>query len=69
MDWPTLIDKLVKSGWTQKRLAEKCGCAQATISDLARGKTADPSYPVGKELERLANDLAQPAPAPAPQAA
>lgn len=61
MDWPATIEKLLKGGWTQKRLAEACGCAQATISDLARGKTADPSYAVGKELERLASQ--QPAPA------
>lgn len=67
MDWPATIEKLLKNGWTQKRLADSCGCAQATISDLARGKTADPSYPVGKELERLASEL--PAPAPAPQPA
>jgi transcriptional regulator with XRE-family HTH domain len=57
MDWPATIEKLLNAGWTQKRLADSCGCAQATISDLARGKTAAPSYPVGKELERLVEAL------------
>ena len=65
MDWPATISKLLKNGWTQVRLAEQCGCSQSTISDLASGKTKHPSYPVGKELERLAADLPAPATAEA----
>jgi transcriptional regulator with XRE-family HTH domain len=66
MDWPATIERLLKNGWTQKRLADECGCAQATISDLARGKTAAPLYPVGKKLEELVAALPAEAPAPAP---
>ncbi len=65
MDWPATISQLLGNGWTQKRLADKCGCAQATISDLARGKTSHPSYPVGKELERISIEEPIPAPEPA----
>lgn len=57
MDWPTVIKRLTESGWTQTQLAERCNCAQSTISDLANDKIKTPSYAIGKELEVLVTEL------------
>lgn len=59
MDWPTVIKRLTDNGWTQTQLAERCSCAQSTISDLANDKIKTPSYAIGKELEVLVGELDQ----------
>jgi len=60
MDWPGIIKQLQDRGWTQTQLAERCGCAQSTISALARDKTEVPAYSTGRELERLVDSGAAP---------
>lgn len=53
MDWKTIISDLVEVGMTQEQIADKCGCAQSTISDLATGATATPRYHIGDALRTL----------------
>lgn len=53
MDWKTLISDLAEFGMTQEQIAEKCGCAQSTISDLATGATETPRYHIGDALRSL----------------
>lgn len=51
MNWKIIIAEILLHGQlTQPNLAIQCGCGQATISDLASGKTKQPSYPLGKAL-------------------
>jgi transcriptional regulator with XRE-family HTH domain len=54
MNWVDLIALLQDAGYTQTEIAQECGCAQNTISDLATGKTKRPNFDIGKCLERLA---------------
>lgn len=53
-DWPAVVRALVASGLTQPQIAQQCGCGQATLSDLVRGKTKEPRYSTGFALLRLA---------------
>lgn len=53
MDWKQLIVDLMGAGLTQVRIGELCGVAQSTISDLARGASASPSYDLGARLVGL----------------
>jgi transcriptional regulator with XRE-family HTH domain len=53
MDWKSLIAELHKHGFTQPQIAAICGCGQATISDLANGKTTEPRHSLGEDLRRL----------------
>lgn len=53
MDWQSLIKELRAAGYTQVQIGELCGCAQTTISDLARGTTTNPSFTVGTKLLEL----------------
>jgi hypothetical protein len=53
MDWTSLIAELVKCGYTQPKIAEHCKCGQATISDLASGKTTEPRHSLGESLRGL----------------
>lgn len=53
MNWQDLIGELSQLGYSQPQIAEKCGCGQATVSDLARGITANPSFKIGKGLTDL----------------
>ena len=50
MDWKLLIGELMAAGVTQEQLAERCGAAQSTISDLHRGATRTPSYTLGAAI-------------------
>ncbi len=54
MDWQSLIKELQAAGYTQVKLGAECGCAQTTISDLARGVTKTPGFTVGMKLMELA---------------
>lgn len=50
MDWKNYIAAVAGKGLTQKQIAEKAGCGQATISDIASGKTLDPRSSIGLAL-------------------
>ncbi len=52
-NWTAILEDLRARGWTQVKLAERIGCAQASISDLARGATTDPGYRFGEALLAL----------------
>lgn len=54
MTWQQTIAEIQKlSELTQPQIAAICGSGQATISDLARGKTKDPSHSLGESLKAL----------------
>ena len=53
MDWKQHIAQLQARGFTQQQLANACGCAQASICDLAHGRTKEPRYAVGAKLIEL----------------
>jgi transcriptional regulator with XRE-family HTH domain len=61
MDWPELISDLRRKGLTQQAIAEKCGVAQATISDLARIPDRQPSFDLGTKLVALRASTPEPA--------
>jgi transcriptional regulator with XRE-family HTH domain len=51
MDWKNIIADIQRHGQlTQPQIAAECGCGQATISDLASGKTAQPRHSLGESL-------------------
>lgn len=52
--WPSIIKGITESGLTQPDIAKLCDCGQATISDLAQGKTKDPRTSTGLVLLDLA---------------
>ena len=57
MNWSNVISELQAAGWSQPQIAAECGCAQSTISDLARGSTKDPRYTIGEKLKQLADKV------------
>lgn len=38
MNWQQMVQDMLESGFTQVQLAEKLGCSQSVVSDLARGE-------------------------------
>lgn len=71
MQWKDYIAAIIETGLTQKQLAQQAGCGQATISDIASGKTRDPRSSIGLAIWRVGKRLgikAVPA-APNPQTA
>lgn len=50
MDWKKLIRDLQALGVTQVQMAERCNCAQTTISDIVNGRTGNPRYDIGAGL-------------------
>lgn len=56
VDWPALLRKLKAAGITQPEIALRLNCGQATVSDIARGKTLDPRFTLAAGLLRLANE-------------
>lgn len=50
MQWKNIISDLKASGLTQMQIAEKCGCAQSTISEMATDDARIPSFPIGAAL-------------------
>lgn len=54
MNWVETIALLKRAGFTQPEIADYCGCAQSTISDLSTGKSATCRYPIGEALKELA---------------
>ncbi|WP_310626694.1 helix-turn-helix transcriptional regulator [Limnohabitans sp.] len=59
MNWKQIISDLSDRGYTQPKLAEACGCGQATISDMATGKTKSPRYEVGAKLLKILEGMPQ----------
>lgn len=57
MDWKELLAELGSHGLRQPQIAARCACSQATISDLACGKTKDPRYTLGESLRSLHSEL------------
>lgn len=57
MDWKNILARLAEAGLTQMQIAERCEVSQSTISDIARGATKNPSYPVGARLQQLLAEL------------
>lgn len=53
MDWKKIVSDLTAVGVTQVQIAERCGVAQATVSDLLLGKTASPGFAFGTALVQL----------------
>lgn len=53
MNWIELIADLKARGYSQPQIAERCGCVQSTISDLATGKLKDPRHAVGEILRAM----------------
>jgi predicted transcriptional regulator len=53
MDWKQVINQLQAGGLSQPQIAARCKCGQATISDLASGKTTDPRHSLGQALQQL----------------
>ena len=54
VDWPALLRGLKAAGVTQPDIAMQLNCGQATVSDIARGKTTDPRFTLAAGLLRLA---------------
>lgn len=50
MQWKNIISDLKASGLTQMQIAEKCGCAQSTISEMATDGDRTPRFPIGAAL-------------------
>lgn len=59
MDWKKLIADLQALGVTQVQMAERCNCAQTTISDILNGRIEHPRYGIGAELVSLLNERSQ----------
>lgn len=47
-----IVKKLLSSGMSEKDLAKQVGCSQPHIHRMKQGDT-DPSYSIGKALEKL----------------
>ena len=50
MDWKKLIESLTAAGWKQQQIADRCGCVQSAISELATGKVKNPRFTIGQAL-------------------
>ena len=61
MDWKLLIADLRAHGLSQPQIAARCNCGQATISDIASGKTTDPRHSLGQALRELHAEIIAPA--------
>lgn len=58
MDWKIVIAEIQEYGrLTQPQIAEKCGCGQATVSELARGVTEQPRHALGEALLALLSSI------------
>ena len=53
MNWQILLSDITRAGITQVDMAKEFGCAQSTISDLARGVTRSPNFELGQHLFAL----------------
>lgn len=53
MKWKDYLARLAAKGVSQSQIAREVGCGQATISDLALGKTREPRASLGMALMRI----------------
>ncbi len=53
MQWKDYIAAIAEKGVSQSQIAKQAGCGQATISDLASGKTQEPRHSLGMALLRV----------------
>jgi hypothetical protein len=53
MNFQNIILDLQRAGFSQDYIAKLCGCVQGTISAIALGKTTNPTFSVGFELQKL----------------
>ena len=60
MNWKKLIRDLQALGVTQVQMAERCNCAQTTISDIVNGRTGNPRWEIGAGLLALLHERATP---------
>ncbi|SIT43729.1 hypothetical protein BN2476_350261 [Paraburkholderia piptadeniae] len=54
-----MVQRLLAGGHTQRSIADRLGCSQPTISDIANGKIGKkrPAYQLVRGLEQLVNEL------------
>lgn len=50
MDWKTVLAEIRASGLTQAEIAERVSVTQSVVSDLCKGKNANPSFALGSAL-------------------
>lgn len=56
-DFQAVVRALMAKGTGQIELGRYCGCSQASISDIATGRTVDPSYSIGARLLDLLSEV------------
>jgi len=59
MDLKQLIEDLRSAGWTQAQIADRAGCSQPTISELASGVTGKrgPSFRIAAAIVALHQEV------------
>ena len=69
MDWSNIISELQNAGYSQKQIAEHCGCSQGLISQIKtrrysreNGKQSTVSYSMGVALLSLYENINRPTP-------
>lgn len=62
MQWKDYITAIFEKGVSQSQLASLVGCGQATISDLASGKTREPRHSLGTSILKVGKRLGIKAP-------
>lgn len=60
-NWQDVINRLMRAGYTQTKLAGECGIKPQSISYLASGKATDPGYSVGSRLLEILATVPTPA--------
>lgn len=55
--WGEYCQLLADVGITQVEIAQRIGCGQPSISDVYRGRTADPSFRIGFGLLSIGSEL------------
>lgn len=58
-DLQTMVITLLGAGHTQRSIADRVGCSQPTISDIAKGKVGKkrPAYQLVKGIEKMVEEL------------
>ena len=56
VDWAAVMAALKRAGVRQEEIAAELGCGQATLSDIARGKTQDPRFMLASGLLQIAEE-------------
>lgn len=56
-EWADYVKQIIASGWTQREIASRVGCAQPSIAKIVSGRTVDPSFSVGYGLLLIGRSL------------